>query len=63
MAYDYSAESQRLELPNPYRIENLFQFIASAFYLACGVLTLLAARTNLDAMNAKFVVPLAVGIL
>ena len=63
MAYDYSAESQRLELPNPYRIENLFQFIASAFYLACGVLTLLVARTNLDAMNAKFVVPLAVGIL
>ena len=63
MAYDYSSESQRLELPNPYRIENLFRFVTAAFYLVCGVLTLLVARTNLDGMKAGFVVPLAVGIL
>ena len=63
MAYDYSSESQRLELPNPYRIENLFRFITSVFYLVCGVLTLLVARTNLDGMKAGFVVPLVVGIL
>ncbi|EGF31049.1 hypothetical protein IMCC9480_408 [Oxalobacteraceae bacterium IMCC9480] len=63
MAYDYSSESQRLELPNPYRIENLFQFIASVFYLACGVLSLLAARSNLHGLNVKFAVPLLAGIL
>ena len=63
MAYDYSSESQRLELPNPYRIENLFRFVTSAFYLVCGVLTLLVARANLDGMKAGFVVPLVVGIL
>ena len=63
MAYDYSSESQRLELPNPYRIENLFQFMVSAFYLCCGVLALLTARANLDGMNAKFIVPLAAGIV
>ena len=63
MAYDYSSESQRLELPNPYRIENLFQFIVSVFYLACGVLALLHARANLESMNAHFVVPLAAGIV
>lgn len=63
MAYDYSSESQRLELPNPYRIENLFQFLIAAFYLACGVLALLAARANLDGLNAKFIVPLAAGIV
>ena len=63
MAYDYSSESQRLELPNPYRIENLFQFIISTLYLGCGVLALLTARANLDGMNARFVVPLAAGIV
>lgn len=63
MAYDYSSESQRLELPNPYRIENLFQFVASVFYLGCGVLALLAARSNLSGLNVKFAVPLVAGIL
>ena len=62
MAYDYSSESQRLELPNPYRIQNLFQFLVSAFYLVCGILALLVARTNLDGKNIKFIVPLAAGI-
>ncbi|GAA4029824.1 hypothetical protein [Actimicrobium antarcticum] len=63
MAYDYSSESQRLELPNPYRVENVFQFTISVVYLACGVLALLAARSNLEGMSAKFVVPLIAGVL
>ncbi|MEB0134539.1 zinc ribbon domain-containing protein [Actimicrobium sp. CCC2.4] len=63
MAYDYSSESQRLELPNPYRIENLFQFAVSAFYLICGLLSLLAARSNLTGLNIKFAVPVIAGIL
>lgn len=63
MAYDYSSESPRLELPNPYRIENLFQFIVSGFYLLCGVLSLLNARANLEGLNARFVVPLAAGVV
>ncbi|MDP9109798.1 MAG: hypothetical protein M3N23_12125, partial [Pseudomonadota bacterium] len=63
MAYDYSSESQRLELPNPYRLDNLFQFAVSAFLLLCALLALLTARANLDGMSRKFAVPLIIGVV
>jgi hypothetical protein len=62
MTYDYSSESQRLELPNPYRIDNFFQFAVAGFYLIGGLLCLMVARTNLDGMSAKFIVPLVAAI-
>ena len=33
MAYDYSSDNKRLELPNPHRVENSFLFACAAITL------------------------------
>ncbi|MEY2890637.1 MAG: hypothetical protein RJA98_545 [Pseudomonadota bacterium] len=63
MAYDYSSENQRLELPNPYRVENNFLFICAAALLIGGVTALLWAREALQGNALRLgVAPLLVGI-
>jgi len=63
MAYDYSSENQRLELPNPYRTENLFLFICAAMLLLAGLVALLWSRSALqDSAVGRGLVPLAVGV-
>ena len=63
MAYDYSSENKRLELPNPYRVENLFLFLCAAVTLGGGLTALAWARTAIQLHTARLVVaPLLVGV-
>ena len=63
MAYDYSSENKRLELPNPYRVENLFLFACAAVTVAGGLTGLLWARTAIQSHATRLgVAPLLVGI-
>ena len=63
MAYDYSSGNQRLELPNPYRVENAFLFVCACATLAGGVTSLLWAREALQSPTARLAfAPLLVGI-
>lgn len=62
MAYDYSSENRRLELPNPYRVENLFLFACAAILLLAGVAALAWARSAIEAHSVRMgVAPLLVG--
>jgi hypothetical protein len=56
MAYDYSSENQRLELPNPYRVQNLFLFLCAAVLLAAGITALLWARAAWQGQSLTHVV-------
>lgn len=62
MAYDYSSENQRLELPNPYRVENAFLFLCAAVTAAGGLLALFWARNYLQYGGGRGVIPLLVGM-
>ena len=63
MAYDYSSENKRLELPNPYRLENFFLFACAAMLVAAGLTTLVWARTALQQAGvAQGAIPLVVGM-
>lgn len=64
MAYDYSSENKRLELPNPYRVENLFLFVCAAASIVGGVVALLWARSAFQAESIRLgAAPLVVGVL
>lgn len=63
MSYEYSSESGRLDVPNPFRVENLFHFIASAILLVGGLALLLVSRSNLSVqLSLLSVAPLVVGV-
>jgi len=63
MAYDYSSENKRLELPNPYRVENLFLFACAAITLLGGLTGLLWARAAIQSHAMHLgVAPLLVGV-
>jgi hypothetical protein len=48
MSYDFSDRSQKLNLPNPYQIENLFLYAAGAILLLTGLIILLSVRGHLQ---------------
>jgi hypothetical protein len=63
MAYDYSSENKRLELPNPYRVENQFLFICAAVLVLAGVTALLWSRSALQGQSVRLgAAPLLAGI-
>jgi len=63
LAYDYSSDNRRLELPNPFRIQNLFLFACAAIALAGGVTALAWARAAIEANSVRLgVAPLLVGV-
>lgn len=47
MSYEYSAESKSLDLPNPYRIENVFRAITAGAEIAVGLTLLVFSRHQL----------------
>ncbi len=47
MSYDYSSAGTTLELPNPYKVQNLLLLICSAALLAGGLYTLVVVRHTL----------------
>ena len=63
MAYDYSSENKRLELPNPYRVENGFLFTCAGMLVVAGLTGLLWARAALQESSLRLgAPPLIVGI-
>ncbi len=64
MSYDYSSESQRLELPNPYRLQNRMLWLCAALLMAAGVSSLWWARQALQTQSFSLAIaPLAAGVL
>jgi hypothetical protein len=63
LAYDYSSDNKRLELPNPFRVENTFLFACAAITLVGGVVGLLWARAAIQAESLRLgIAPLLVGV-
>lgn len=63
MAYDYSSENKRLELPNPYRVENQCLFICAAVLVLAGITALLWSRAALQGQSVRLgAAPLLAGI-
>lgn len=63
MAYDYSSDNKRLELPNPFRVENTFLFACAAITLAGGLTGLMWARAAIQADTTRLgIAPLLVGV-
>ena len=59
-AYKYGSESKLLELPNPYRLQNLLQWICAALLVAAGPMCLALARGALQDQALRLVAaPLA----
>lgn len=63
MAYEYSSSSQRLDVPNPLRSENVFLFLAAAIMLAAAMFLLMISRDAMTSGSGTWsVVPLVVGV-
>ena len=56
MSYDYSSAGATLELPNPYKVQNLLLFLSGGTLVVFGVLALLEGRITLAA------IPLSIGM-
>lgn len=64
MSYEYSAESRRLDLPNPFRIENVFRIVTAAIEIIAGVGLLVVSRRQIFAAHhGDGSVPLLLGLL
>ena len=64
MAYDYSSESKRLELPNPYRLQNRLLWFCAVVLVAAGVTSLWWARGAVQAQSVRLAIaPLLTGVL
>jgi len=64
MSYDYSSESKRLELPNPYQLQNRLLGASAAVLLMAGVMSLWWARIALqDGALRLAAAPLLAGLL
>src|SRR5678815_510966 len=48
MTYEYGSESKRLELPNPYRLQNRLLWLCAVLLVGAGVVSLLWARTAMQ---------------
>ncbi|MEO6364236.1 MAG: zinc ribbon domain-containing protein [Caldimonas sp.] len=64
MTYEYGSESKRLELPNPYRLQNRLLWICGALLMVAGVVSLLWAKGAMEASALRLVgAPLLAGLL
>jgi len=63
MSYEYSSESRRLDIPNPFRVENYFYLAAATILILAAIVLLLLSRAGLSAhVTAWSLAPLLVGI-
>ncbi len=64
MSYEYGSESKRLELPNPYRLQNRLLWVCAALLTAAGVMSLLWAQRAIEASALRLAAaPLLAGLL
>jgi hypothetical protein len=63
MAYDYSSDNKRLEIPNPYKAQNRLLLFCAAVLLLAGVVSLWSGRSALASAHAwASLPPIAVGL-
>jgi len=63
MSYEYSSESRRLDVPNPFKVENYFYLAASTILIIAAITLLLLSRAGLAVhFTAWSLAPLLVGI-
>jgi hypothetical protein len=64
MTYEYGSESKLLELPNPYQLQNRLLWLCGGLLVAAGIVSLLWARSAMEASNLRSVgAPLVAGLL
>ena len=64
MSYEYGSDSKRLELPNPYRLQNRLLWVCAVLLTAAGVLSLLWAQRAIEASALRLAAaPLLAGLL
>jgi hypothetical protein len=64
MTYEYGSESKLLELPNPYRLQNLLLWLCGALLVAAGILSLLWAKNAMQESALRLAAaPLLAGLL
>ena len=63
MAYEYGSSAQRLDFPNPYRVENVFRMAAAVILVCGGLYALFVARTGLSAhLEGWSLAPIIIGV-
>ena len=63
MAYEYGSSAQRLDFPNPFRVENVFRFIAAGVLIGGGLIALYQGRTGLgEHLGGWALAPILVGV-
>ena len=64
MSYEFSSESKRLDLPNPFKIENYFLIFTSAIMVGVAIWLLMLGRTAIAEGNGfNSYLPTIIGIL
>ena len=64
MSYEFSSESKRLDLPNPFKIENYFLILTSAIMVGVAIWLLMLGRTAIAEGNGfNSYLPTIIGIL
>ncbi len=64
MTYEYGSESKRLELPNPYRLQNRLLWLCAVLLVGAGVLSLLWARGAMQEAALRLAAaPIVAGLL
>lgn len=63
MAYEYGSSAQRLDFPNPFRVENVFGFIAAGILVGGGLFAIFQGRGSLGShLNGWALAPIIVGV-
>jgi hypothetical protein len=64
MTYEYGSDSKRLELPDPYRLENRLPWLCGALLVGAGVVSLLWARNAMQESALRLAAaPIVAGLL
>lgn len=63
MTYEYGSSAQGLDFPNPFRVENVFRFIAAGILIGCGVYAIFLGRSSLGAhLDGWALAPVIAGV-
>lgn len=63
MAYEYGSSAQRLDFPNPFRVENVFRFIAAGVLVGGGLVAVFQGRSGLgEHLGGWALAPILVGV-
>ena len=62
MAYEYGSSARWLDFPNPFRVENVFRFLAAAILIGSGLYAIFEGRGGLAQFSGWALAPILVGV-